>query len=373
MADRQCILCGACMAVCPLLRATGREELSPRAKSDLNRLLAEGAADLSGDAVARLAGLCLGCHRCKAVCPQGVDVPEVVAQLRAAHPDFRRWLWKTWLTHAGTLWPAGSAAAKAVPEGLAPEKFGPSLRMLAGLSGGPGLTPLLEPVKFPDSCRGERMLLFAGCTATYVRKRWADTARRLLDGLGVEVLAADFGCCGSGLSAVGLSAEAGVLAERNLAAWRAAGRPRVAVFCASCLEGLRAYRPDDSAEAEAWRKALTPLSIVLHDIEFVVSPHATSAIGYHHPCHAPEPDPDLALLRRALGDRMVAATGKECCGFGGVMRLGAPELSATVNAGCWAALQGAELVLTGCSACATQLAATAPAGVTAGHWLELIA
>ncbi|WP_419786794.1 (Fe-S)-binding protein [Pseudodesulfovibrio sp.] len=372
MAEKQCILCGTCMAVCPLLRATGREEFSPRAKSDLNRLLDEGGADLSGESVAKLAGFCLGCHRCKDVCPQGVDVPEIVARLRAAHPDFRRWLWKTWLTHAKSLWPAGSAAAKAVPEALVPEKFGTSLKMLAGMSGGPGLTPFVQADKFPDTYRGERVLLFAGCTATYVRKRWQATARRMLDGLGVEILHSDFSCCGSGLSAVGLSGEAGELAERNLAIWRAAGKPKVVVFCASCLEGLRDYACADLEEGAEWRNSLTPLSIVLHDIGFVLSPNATFDVGYHHPCHAQEPDPDLSLLRRMLGDHIGAVTGRQCCGFGGVMRLAAPELSALVNAECWQTLAGAGLVLTGCSACVNQLASTAPEGVAVRHWLEII-
>ena len=372
MADKKCILCGNCLAVCPLLRTTGREELAPRAKADLVRLLERGEEGLSGEGVARLAGLCLGCHRCKAVCPQGVDVPGTVARLRAAHPDFRRWLWKAWLEHARTLWPAGSAAARLVPDALVPEKFGPSLKMLAGLSAGQGLTPFLEPKSYPDAFRGERMLLFPGCTASYVRKRWLDAARWLLRGLGVDLLEGGFGCCGSGLVSAGFRAEADGLAEANLAVWRAAGQPRVVVFCASCLAGLKEYACADPAEAEAWRNSLTPLSILANDIEFMVRPDAAQRIGYHHPCHAPDPDPDLALLRRALGSRITAATGKQCCGFGGVMRLGAPDLPATVNRECWQALGGASVVLTGCSACASQLAATAPEGVAVGHWLETI-
>ncbi|MEF2230921.1 MAG: (Fe-S)-binding protein, partial [Pseudodesulfovibrio sp.] len=237
---------------------------------------------------------------------------------------------------------------------------------------GEGLAPFLEPKSFPDSFRGERMLLFAGCTATYVRRRWLDAARRLLGGLGVELPDGGFGCCGSGLSSAGFRAEAEGLAEANLAVWRAAGRPKVVVFCASCLAGLRGYGCADAAEAGAWRNSLTPLSILAKDIDFVVRSDAAQRIGYHHPCHAPEPDPDQALLRRALGGRITAATDRQCCGFGGVMRLGPPDLPATVNRECWQALGGASVVLTGCSACATRLAATAPAGVAVGHWLETI-
>ena len=374
MPENKCILCGNCLAVCPLLRATGREELSPRAKADLSRLLADGGAELSGESVAKLAGLCLGCHRCKAVCPQGVDVPGLVAVLRASHPDFRRWLWKTWLENAKTFWGAGSTAAKWVPEELVPEKFGRMLRMLAGLKGGEGLTPFLTPESFPDTHRGERMLLFAGCTANYVQGRWLTAARNLLDGLGVDVLPDDFRCCGSGLSTVGFADEAGELAAHNVEVWRKAGRPRVAVFCASCLAGLRGYAGCFAGQAEeaAWRESLTPLSEIVRGVSFVVSDNLPDRVGYHRPCHADAADSDFVLLKSALGDRLAAATDKQCCGFGGVMQLGAPDLTDAVNRDCWDALTGVEIVVTGCSACATRLSATAPEGVQVAHWLELI-
>ncbi len=55
----QCILCGKCLEVCPLLNATGREELSPRAKASLCSALADKAGELSEADAARLAGICL--------------------------------------------------------------------------------------------------------------------------------------------------------------------------------------------------------------------------------------------------------------------------------------------------------------------------
>ena len=122
--SNQCILCGKCLEVCPLLGATGREELGPRAKADLYSLLKDNKSLLSGEDAARLAGLCLGCHRCTEVCSQGVDIPGLVATLRGAHPDFKGWLWKTWLTNARGLWSSTSLAAKLIPNKFRPEKFG---------------------------------------------------------------------------------------------------------------------------------------------------------------------------------------------------------------------------------------------------------
>ncbi|QGY39940.1 4Fe-4S dicluster domain-containing protein [Pseudodesulfovibrio cashew] len=371
--SKDCILCGKCLEVCPLLRATGREELSPRAKADLVRLLDGDGGELREANVARLASLCLGCKRCRAVCSQDVDVPGLVAMLRAAHPDFKQWLWKTWLSHAGTLWSAGSTAAGLIPERFRPEKFGPMLKMLAGLKGGPGLTPFLSPQKFPDTSRGEKMLLFAGCTATHVQGRWLMAALRLLDGLGIEVLPGDFGCCGASLEAGGCLDEAKAMAKHNLAVWRAAGRPKVAVFCASCRAGLLGYSDcRDEEECLLWRKSILPLSEVVKNTEFMIFDNAPEKLGYHHPCHAGDGDPDFGFLSAVLGERLAAPSGRECCGFGGLLRLAAPEVAEDVNRRCWDALTGPEVIVTGCSACVAQLAATAPEGTAVGHWLELI-
>ncbi|AMK10544.1 (Fe-S)-binding protein [Pseudodesulfovibrio indicus] len=371
--SHNCILCGKCLDVCPLLRATGREELGPRAKSDLCRVLLESPDRLSEEDAARLAGLCLGCGRCREVCSQSVDVPSLVAALRGAHPDFKSWLWKTWLTRARRLWSPSSKAAGLIPDRFRTERLGPMLKTLAGMSGGPGLDPFLTPVAFPDTFRGGKLLLFAGCTANYVQGRWLTAALRLLDGLGADILPGDFQCCGSGLKGAGFADESRAMAEANVRVWRQAGRPRLAVFCASCLAGLRAYDCFDSeAEARQWAESLLPLSKAVRGVEFETAGNAPERMGYHHPCHAGKNDPDRAFLAAVLGDRLVRATDTQCCGFGGVMRLAAPGLTEPVNRKCWDALAGAEVVLSGCSACLAQLSATAPQGVRVGHWLETV-
>lgn len=367
----ECILCGKCLSVCPLLRATNREELGPRAKADLARLLDDRPSLLAGRDVKELAGLCLGCHRCRTACSQGVDVPELVAELRGGHPDLKRWAWKTWLTNADK-WCLSASAARLVPGELVPERFGRQLKMLAGMKDGPGLTPCLEPQTFPDTYRGETVLLFPGCTATHVHGHWLTAAVRLLDGLGVEVAPAEFQCCGSGLKAAGFHEEAVEMAADTVRIWRSAGKPRVVVFCASCRAGLVGYDCfRDAGEREEWLQSVTPLSALAREIDFLISDNAPKRLAYHRPCHGD--DSDGAVLDAAMGDRLVATTEAECCGFGGIMRLAAPELTEGVNAACWNVLGTADAVVTGCSACVAQLANTAPVGTHVGHWLELIA
>lgn len=368
---KECILCGKCLSVCPLLKATNREELGPRAKADLSRLLEERPELLASRDVKALAGLCLGCHRCKTACSQGVDVPDLVARLRSAHPDLKSWLWKQWLSNT-EKWGVGASVAGVIPNALVPEKFGRQLKMLAGLKAGPGLTPCLKPKSFPDTYRGERMLLFSGCVATHVRPVWETAAVRLLNGLGADLVSGGFQCCGCGLKAAGFHEESLEMAERNVAVWRGAGRPRLVVLCASCLAGLAGYDCfRDEGEKDAWQASLTPLSSLVDGIHYRVTDDASASVAYHRPCHGSDADGDY--LAAALGDRLVAATDGQCCGFGGIMRLAAPELTEGVNTACLEAFADAECVVTGCSACVGQLANTVSDDTRVGHWLELIA
>lgn len=359
-----CVLCGKCLEACPLLAATGREELSPRAKF----VLAGRGPAPSAEAMARI---CLACGRCRAVCPQDTDIPGLVASLRAAHPDFRRWLWKALLARGGALQPLAAGLAKLAPADFLREHLGSLLKGLKGLSE-PGCAPFLKIESLPDQWRGRRAALFAGCAGTRLAPRWAATAASLLDRLGMARTKAAFQCCGASLGSAGLLPEQASDRAANVAAWRAAGRPLLAVFCSSCLAGLAAYPAEcfaDAAEAGAWAKALAPLSTLLQGGRFVLT-RDPGALAWHGSCHAPDPDPDLALLQSAPGLALEVPEAR-CCGFGGVLQLAAPDLAAKVAARCWENL-GAGLALTGCTACAMELSASAPEGAAAAHWLDAL-
>lgn len=362
-----CIMCGKCMEVCPLLRATDREELSPRAKAVLS--------DLSGEDAARLAGLCLGCQRCRDKCPQGVDVPMLVARLRSEHPDFHSWLWKMWLTRSRELWPSTGLAARLLPGRMRPERLGPMLKMLADARRGPAVEPFVRVEVFGDALRGQRVALFPGCMARHVRKRWLRGALHLLEGLGAEVLPASFECCGGSLRLAGCFEDADRLNVRNVKAWRKAGEPLIVTPCASCLHSLTDYSGNvfaDSDEAERWRASLRPLSGALLDCEFAVAGERPEPVGYHRPCHTVGRDTDAALVGAMLGAEPDVRTSRECCGFGGLMRLSDPDTADRAGAECARALSGAELVLTGCSACAARLPSILSEKGDAGHWIDVM-
>lgn len=376
----ECVLCGRCLSVCPLFAATGCEELSPRAKFFLTQAVAKGDIELSAKAVEQLATMCLSCGKCEAACPLHLCGPDLVAALRAAHPGFAGYLWKLWIERAGLMWPLAKALAKFVPEGLPIDTLTRAKASLAALGSGQAPAPWLFPETFDLRHAGKKAVLFAGCVAEYAIPAWKTQATRLLTGLGIEVLPdPGFTCCGSSLGHAGALEAQAAMQRHNIEAWRAAGRPLMVVFCATCHFGLRAYAQKDlgltADETAAWNDGLVSLSALLGDTTFRTGEAAPPAVRYHRPCHGAGDNQDLAMLRRIIGDRLIFRESETpCCGFGGLTKLTAPELSERVGARAFAvyAPGPGEQIVTGCSGCVTQLRAAAPTGVTVGHWLEIM-
>jgi glycolate oxidase iron-sulfur subunit len=384
-AENQCILCGRCLEVCPLFAATRREELSPRAKFLLAQRLEAEPGALPELAVEKLAALCLACGRCEKVCPQGQCAPDLVARLRARHPGWQGWFWRQWIEKGAALWPAASALAGLAPASLT--RAGKPAQALAGLKAlrpKAAIAPWVRVTKFDARGQGRKAVVFAGCLARNLRQDWTDKALALLAGLGYAPACKGgdpgFSCCGCTLGHAGQPAAQAEMQRRNLVAWREAGRPLVVVFCATCRCGLRSYPDYDlgwqPGEATAWLEAVQPLSGLFGHTEFAALDKAAPArVHYHTPCHGAGGGQDLAWLRAVAGTRLGRISEGRCCGMGGVLQLAAPGLSRQVAGTLWDsfAAKPGEQVLTGCSGCVLQLAATAPKGVAAAHWLDALA
>lgn len=91
---RGCNGCARCRTTspnerhCPVFRATSREEASPRAKANLLRGILSGQLrvdDLTDERAKSIADLCFNCHQCRLDCPASVDIPKIVAELKAQY------------------------------------------------------------------------------------------------------------------------------------------------------------------------------------------------------------------------------------------------------------------------------------------------
>ena len=90
----QCNGCGRCRTqsnderMCPIFRLSHTEESSPRAKANLMRAVVRGdlgAEALVSESMKGIADLCVHCHQCRVECPASVDVPGMMAEVKAGY------------------------------------------------------------------------------------------------------------------------------------------------------------------------------------------------------------------------------------------------------------------------------------------------
>ncbi|WP_027178562.1 (Fe-S)-binding protein [Maridesulfovibrio bastinii] len=370
-----CVQCGKCLEVCPLFKATGREELAPRSKFFLQSL--DDEEGLSEKDFNALASLCLSCGRCAENCPQNMSGADFVSGLRSDSGGFLRSCWNLWLKSPGLMWPLASALSH-LSSSRMPGAFGSARRKMDALfADSPEPWAALDVEK---KFEGRKAVLFPGCVARYSRKDWTQKAEKFMNDLGFDILDySGFTCCGSSMGSAGLLDVQNRARINNIRFWKDSGMPVLVTICATCLKGLADYSPDDfesDADYENWQNSLKPLSALLIGSAVKYGENAPEKVVYHHPCHAPENDSDELLVQQIAGERLSPVRKDLCCGFGGVMQLGAPELSRTVGRHCLNELLGdgseKPQILSGCSACVIQLASLTDKDIFAGHWLDIL-
>lgn len=380
---RTCTQCGTCLEHCPIYRLLRGEQASPKAKHLLLDAVEQDGL-FSWKQTLHLTRLCAGCGRCADVCPLNLSVPETLAGSRARHPDWTSYAWKLWIEGSGLVWPLAGITANLLPKVGVPSGLRPLVTSAKAMKQNGHPAPWLR-VRSTQKSGGETVALFAGCTASAVRPQWIVRARQLLQHAGYTVAArsGEFVCCGSTLHHAGLLDATEKLQRANIALWEAMGRPRIAVFCASCQHGLETYPAssfENADQAAAWAGSIRPLSgLLLERTEgepfFTADPDRTPLrVAYHQPCHRKGTDTDLILLRGAVPE---IHKGRElCCGMGGILKLTHAELSSKLAQACWKGLEpnegeGALEVVSGCSGCVLQLDAFGGTN-RAWHWLDVV-
>lgn len=373
--ENNCILCGKCLEVCPLFQATYKEQLSPRGKAFLLQESARREEEFTPKAVRKLSAICLGCQKCVKVCPQGLNLPAVLREIKAENQGWRSWLWGRLIEEAPKIFPLLSQCGKIVPE-IIPAARGNKFSFFSRQQ---AIKPWLK-VKAFDTCgQGQKTVIFPGCTARYAKRQWLQTAAGLIKNSGYELLQMpDWACCGFTLGLAGLKSEQWQMQMQNLQLWRTLGRPKLAVFCATCQLGLQEMTASElgweAGEREIWRNSVRELGTMLGKPDMtVIKENAPAKVTLHQPCHADD------ALRGWMESLLNCSEVKynlstACCGLGGSMQIENPGLSSQVAQSLWDQEKAfaTQQLITACSGCALQLAATHPPDVRVNHWLELI-
>ncbi len=235
---RKCVHCGFCTATCPTYQLLGDELDGPRGRIYLiKRLLETGAAT----AKTRLhLDRCLTCRSCETTCPSGVhysrllDIGRAVVETRAprhgidslARSVLKHFLPRPWLFNPAMR--VGQALRPFLP---------PSIRAKVPQRRDPG------PVPLPRHTR--RMVVLAGCVQPAMLPGINAAATRVLDRLGISLVAAErAACCGALRLHLNDAEGARDDARRNIDAWwplLEAGFETIVMTASGCGVQVRDY------------------------------------------------------------------------------------------------------------------------------------
>ncbi len=378
---KKCVKCGACMAVCPIYRQTGREEMVARGKLSLIERIAarnEGEAEELPAGWLEAIDHCLLCGSCEENCSKNVRVTEIIAAARrelverkGLHPlkkgafalltsrrlplekivkagALSQWLWARRL-------PAGSGLRQRLP--------------LPGLDKQTVLPPLPRH-SLDDRLRQRRpaarltpLLYFPGCATRYLFPEMGLDLIYVLERLSFAgIVPAELACCGMVTWGAGDEHSRRELEARNLAVFaRHAEFKTIVTGCASCGHALKRYRKlpegmevlDISQFLFRHRERLE---------ELLGGRRREETITYHDPCHLRKGQGITAeprwLLELIAGENFVEMAHPErCCGAGGTFGITHKELSRRILAekSRDIAQSGAGIVTSGCPGCLLQL------------------
>jgi glycolate oxidase iron-sulfur subunit len=398
----KCNKCGSCTSVCPLYQNTVHEGMAARGKVALLEAVADGRLE-AGEAVRTKLEDCLLCGACAQNCPSFVPTTDLFLEARAGLAKdlglpvpirmLLAALRSPFLMNLGTP-PLAILQRAGIPRimleqlgGLLPEVARAGLRSMPPA---PLRSFRSRAEKLSTNGYGRRGTVgyFAGCFMNWGYADAAMATRNMLTLGGFRVEAPAVVCCGVPHRAYGDIEAARDLARKNIAALEK--YEHVVTDCASCGAALKEYKhllKDDPA----YRERAEKLSGRAADIsEFLVKyefpkpqGHAPLRVTYHDPCHLVRgqgiKSQPREILKAIPGVEYVEMQGADvCCGAAGSFCVTHPALSEGVGANKADSIleTKADVVVSGCPSCLTQLKAMLAAKgseVKVMHPMELLA
>jgi glycolate oxidase iron-sulfur subunit len=395
-----CVHCGFCLATCPTYQVLGNELDSPRGRIYLMKQVFEGATPTERTQLHL--DRCLTCRNCETTCPSGVQYGKLLDVGRA-------------VVEQAVGRGAGEAVKRsALKHGLAnPALFNTALKLgqtARGLL--PGFlkdkVPAADPAGvWPAPRHARKMLVLEGCVQPGLKPNINAAAARVLDRIGISLIAeARAGCCGA-LAHHLNDHDGGINAmRRNIDAWLPHldhGIEAIVMTASGCGVMVKDYGwllRDDPVYADkaariaaatqdisevllADREALTRLMFPAPQEPGTASPggtpHApslTPRVAYHPPCtlqHGQKLAGGVESLLADLGFELTPVADKHlCCGSAGTYSILQPEIAGELKTRKLASLHAGqpEVIATANIGCLTHLQSGSQLPVK--HWVELV-
>ena len=330
-----CLMCGFCRAGCPIYRETLIESENARGRVILAYNLLTGKIKPSKELAERFYA-CTMCLNCKATCPAGIQVADIVE----------------------------SARRRLVQEGYLPEVHKTLLNNISEYG-----NPFSEPVEkrtdvYPTTYKEKTAdtLLFFGCVTSYQDIHIIPNTMKILDQAGVDYAAMgkEEYCCGY-LAYLTGSDKFEEFIHNNLKRFSRFKPHRIVTTCAGCYKTFKELYPKHS-----------DFNIeVLHMVEYIeqlisegklrFKKPFSNKVVYHDPCdlgrhmNIYEPPrrilqaiPDLQLLEFKENRNLA-----RCCGGGGGLKAFDNDLSGDIayRRVLEAIDLGAEVIVSACPSC----------------------
>ncbi len=336
-----CINCGFCRAGCPVFAQTELESENARGRVIMAYYLMKGTLKPSKE-VAEKFYLCTTCLNCRATCPAGVTVSEIVE----------------------------GARERLVAAGFLPEVHKTLVENMKATG-----NPFGEPKEkrtdvFPSTFQGRQgpvdALLFAGCVTSYQDINIIPNIMKILDHAGVSytALGKDENCCGYISYLVGTK-EFKEVAEKNVEAFSKIKPKQILTTCAGCYKTFKELYPKYVSFNAPVVHAIDYLNHLVEEKKIRFKNGAPMKVAYHDPCdlgrHLNIFEPPRELLMKIPGVTLVEFKNNrllaKCCGGGGGLKAFNTELSGEIayKRMLEASEVGAEVVVSACPSCKSNL------------------
>ncbi|NWF93878.1 MAG: FAD-binding protein [Syntrophaceae bacterium] len=336
-----CINCGFCRAGCTVYARTGLESENARGRVIQAYYMMKGVLEPSKEVADRFY-LCTTCLNCKATCPAGVVVSDIVEAGRRRLveagflPDIHKILMDN-LKSTGN--PFGEPREKRTD--VYPSTY--------------------QPRKGPVE-----VLLFAGCVTSYQDITIIPSIMKILDKAGVNytALGKDENCCGYISYLVGTK-EFKEVAEKNIETFSKVKPGQIVTTCAGCYKTFKDLYPKYVAFDTEAIHAIEYIDRLVEAKRLRFKDGEAMKVAYHDPCdlgrHLNIFEPPRNLLKKIPGVTLVEFRNNrllaKCCGGGGGMKAFNTELSGEIAyQRMLEALEvGADTVVSACPACKSNL------------------
>jgi glycolate oxidase iron-sulfur subunit len=380
---RSCVHCGFCLATCPTYQILGNELDSPRGRIYLMKQVLEGAVPTAKTQFHL--DRCLTCRSCETTCPSGVEYGKLL--------DIGRRI----VGEAVGRSVSETAVRAALKTGLSsPALFGAALKLGRSVRGlMPGFLrariPAADPAgDWPAPHHARRMLVLQGCVQPGLKPNINAATARVLDRVGISLIAAEgAGCCGALAHHLNDTDDGLAAARRNIDAWLPhldAGVEAIVMTASGCGVMVKDYgwllRTDPNYAEKAAR-----ISAATKDIsEILVAERAAlkdlgrrpapQRIAYHPPCtlqHGQKLSGGVETLLADAGFELTPVAEKHlCCGSAGTYSILQPAIANQLKARKLGNLSAGqpELIVTANIGCLTHLQSGSANPVK--HWVELL-